>query len=402
MLVLVKQGDFAFMNEKVLFITDNKIAKLQNEKIEYLTSQPLETYKRNIREIQKKNEWKTAGSGAFFMRTETAYLDTDDNNISSFGGLTKFKSDEIFYTLNIENNTGLHIKNILDETEPEGFIIRKNHMNIFSLDYQASSGRIAVCASGQSSAVNLAIFNDKNTDYQFITEGDCLDQNPTWSKTQTDEIYYDSCGIARDINSETFLGFGARSIYKLNIKNGELTEIITNEKLDFIKPQEDSDGNIYYLKKPYTSLNSKESTSIKDIIMIPVKLGKAIFGWLNFFTQRYSGQSLKTSGNNPAKNQEKNPEELFIEGNLINVLKEEKENEKQGEQYPGFAPKNWELIKRTPDGNETILKKGILDYALYENGDIIYSNGNYLIKLNANGTEELLTKTKMAKSITVM
>ena len=396
--ILYTQGELPLMTEQIFFLTDNKITKLQNGKIEYLTSQPLETYKRNIREIQKKNEWKTAGSGALFMRGETYYDDTDTDYAGRFGGLTKFKDNEILYTLNIESNTGLHIKNILDEKEPESFIIRKNHMNIFTLDYQTTTGRIAVCASNESSAINLAIFNDKNTDYQFITEGDCLDQNPTWSKTHPDTVYYDSCGIARD-NSETFIGFGPRSVYKLNINTGDLTEIITDEKLDFIKPQEDQEGNLYYLKKPYKSLYSKEPTSLKDIIMMPVKLAKAIFGWLNFFTQRYAGQSLKTSGSNPAKNKEKDPQELFVEGNLINVLKEQKENEKQGEQYPGFAPKNWELIKKTIDGNETVIKTGLLDYHLCENGDIIYSNGNYLIKLTNDGTEKMLTKTKMATSI---
>lgn len=389
------------MTKQIIFISSNKITKLCDDKIEYLTSQPLETYKKNIREIQKKNEWKTSGSGALFTNSNISYLDADSKYSSHLGGISKFHSDNIIYSLNIENNTGLHIKNILDDTEPESFIIRKNHMNIYALDYQPTTGRILACANNQSSAINLAIFNDKNTDFQFITEGDCHDQNATWSKINPDIIYYDSRGIARD-SAETFLGFSPRYIQQLNIKTGDLIEIIANEKLDFIKPKEDSDGNLYYIKKPYKPLHTKEITSIKDIAMIPIKLCRAIFGWLNFFTQRYAGQSLKTSGNNPAKNIEKNPEELFIEGNLINVLKEQKESEKQCNQYIGFAPQNWELIKKTPDGNKITIKKGVLDYSLGENGDIIYSNGNYLIKINSNAEEKMLTKVKMATSIAII
>ena len=386
------------MVERILFIAENKLCVFSQGKLGYLTSQPLNMYRRNVMDIQRRNEWKSVGTGARFMYGEGSHLDFENYDATDIASVSFLNDDTMVYALNIERNTGIHVKNILDDKEPEGFIIRKNNMNIFKLDYQAETGRIAVCASDSAIERHIVIFNDKNTDYHFVTEGDCLDQNPSWSKLHKDTIFYDSCGIARD-GTGSFAGFGPRCICKLSLDDGGLSEIASDEKSDFIKPFEDSEGNVYYMKKPYKMAGAKETMSFRDIVLMPLKLCKAIFGWLNFFTQRYSGQSLKTSGGNPAQAREKSAEEMFIEGNLVNVLKAQKENEKLGDQHPGLVPRSWELIKKQPDGKELVLKKGLLDFHVCENGDIIYSNGNYLMKMDSNGNDSMLAKVKLAASL---
>ena len=40
---------------------------------------------------------------------------------------------------------------------------------------------------------------------------------------------------------------------------------------------------------------------------------RAIFSWMNFFSMRYSGESLQSKGNNPAKIKE-NPAGNFYRG----------------------------------------------------------------------------------------
>lgn len=134
---------------------------------------------------------------------------------------------------------------------------------------------------------------------------------------------------------------------------------------------------------------------------MPVKVLKAIFGWLDFFTKRYAGESLKSGGNNPTKTKEKTPEELFIENNLINVEKELKNSRAIGDKFPGIAPGNWELIRQSAGGGIDIVKKGVIDYDVCANGDIIYSNGKYLKRLKEDGTEQMLCQTSLANNISV-
>ena len=73
-------------------------------------------------------------------------------------------------------------------------------------------------------------------------------------------------------------------------------------------------------------------------------------------------------------------------------------NQKLGEKYPGTIPNSWELIKMTPSGEMTTLKKGVMSFAL--NGDsIFYSNGKYLIEIDANLNEKSLVEAKLISKI---
>ncbi len=382
--------------DDILFIAGGRLGVAKEGTARFLDSQPLELYRRNVAEINRKNEWKTAGSGARFMYGAAAEAGFDEEESSiGVGGIARIGADTVVYSLNIRQNTGLHIKNIAQTEDPEGYIIRKTDMNIFELDYHGVTRDIVASASYRTSDKHLALFNEKTTDYRFITEGDCHDQNPVWSKENPAVIYYDSRGIAYD-QKGVFGGFGPAGIFRLDTKSGELEELIANSSFDCCKPRDDASGNIYYIKKPYRQQGTKNAMNFKDILFMPVKLFKAVFGWLNFFTQRYAGQSLKTSGANPAQTREKTPEEIFIEGNLVNVLKAEKENQKSGEAHPGAVPRDWQLVKRASGGGETVIKQGVLDFCLTEDGDIIYSNGNFIIKLSGSGAESMLAKAKLA------
>lgn len=55
------------------------------------------------------------------------------------------------------------------------------------------------------------------------------------------------------------------------------------------------------------------------------------------------------------------------------------------------------LVKREADGTETVLKKGVLDYSLCDEG-ILISNGRQ-ITLFADGNETLVTKAYLARNL---
>ncbi|KXZ67245.1 hypothetical protein AVENLUH5627_02225 [Acinetobacter venetianus] len=158
-------------------------------------------------------------------------------------------------------------------------------------------------------------------------------------------------------------------------------------------------GQLYYLKRPYQGQNYSGS-SIKDILMAPFKILRAIFGWLDFFTQRYTGESLKsTSGANPAKARQKSEEELFVEGNLIKAQKTLQQNQNAGEKFAGVIPRNWELVQQSASGEQKVLKKGVLSYALGADDSVYYSNGKYLMSINADQTEQMLVEAKLIHKI---
>lgn len=89
----------------------------------------------------------------------------------------------------------------------------------------------------------------------------------------------------------------------------------------------------------------------------------------------------------------------------MNAERSYKLNKQKGEKFPGLIPYNWELFRIEPNGNQVCLKKGVLDYTLCENGDILYSNGRAIIRLSekvgnsGEFTETLIEKCKLANNI---
>ena len=193
------------------------------------------------------------------------------------------------------------------------------------------------------------------------------------------------------------MAYGPKSIYRLDTATKDLEEVLSDDTSNFSNPYEDGYGNLFYIKRPYKE-SHVEPMSLRDILLAPFKIFRAIGGWLNFFTIRYSGQSLKTSGANPAVTPKKTPEQLFVEGNMLKAEKNLKQNTRLGEKYPGYAPSDWQLIMRMPSGEEKIIKKGVLSYCVLPDNTVIYSNGQYIIALK-NDNEEIVATTHLATKL---
>ena len=129
--------------------------------------------------------------------------------------------------------------------------------------------------------------------------------------------------------------------------------------------------------------------------MFPVRIIKAIGGFLSVFSMAFGGEPLRTGGKNPAKSKTADEREAFIEGNLIKA-----EKQLSGDADDGIIPSDWELVKRDKNGTITVLKKRIMDYKLLSDGDILYSNGSRIGILSGD-KNTVVCKIKYANSITV-
>ena len=104
---------------------------------------------------------------------------------------------------------------------------------------------------------------------------------------------------------------------------------------------------------------------------------------------------------NPAKNNEKNPKQIFIEGNLIYADKEYKLNKKHSGDFAGIIPRNYELVKFLKNGEIEVICKGVIAYDFDNDGNFIVSNGKYILKTDGKKTEKL-TECKLATTISVL
>lgn len=372
----------------IVFASETKIGKLDQGDVSWLSSQFLASYQKNLRVIRERTAWKTQGAGARFMGVhQPNYENEHQVRRISINGLTFASQGDIIYSISVDNGSGIFRKNPQDDMELEGHIIHKHDTEFYAIDHNPLTQQV-VASISDGFTKHLALFKNNSAIYHMLTEGDCIDQNPVWSKTKPEAIFYDSCGIGKDKDGN-FAGYSSRAIFHLDLNSGQVEEVISLAAHDCISPREDSLGNIYFIKRPVTKSN-RSSASLVDFLLIPVKILKAIFHWINFFTMRYSGETLTTTGANPANAKQKSPKEIFIDDNLINVQKTLKENETKGEKYPGIIPRSWELTKLSASGDMTCVKRGVLAFDIDANGHIIYSNGKHLIKIFPDGNEEVL------------
>ena len=381
----------------LFYLSNQNLYLLDGNKSITVPCQAIDQYKKNLVEIQQRKEWKTKGTGAQFMGNFSQDDQVDLNHI--FPTDVVLTSDhKMIYTACLQEGTSINIKSLNDLQETEGLILRKNDFVVQDMAYDEAKKRLALSVNSNGYERHICILPLDANRTQYLTEGDCQDSNPCFDPQDTMQLYYDSCGLAY---GEHRIAYSPKEIYHLDMGTGELQTVASDPKFDFFKPKMDSLGNLYFIKRPYSRDGSHHSpvTTIKDIIFAPFKIIRAIVGWLDFFTQRYTGESLKTtSGNNPAKSQQKSEEELFVEGNLIKAQQNLERNQKSGEKYPGMIPKSWELVKMSPTGEMTTLKRGVMSFALKDD-TIFYSNGKYLIELDADQNEHLRIEAKLISKI---
>ncbi|MBJ9372270.1 MULTISPECIES: hypothetical protein [Acinetobacter] len=381
----------------LFYLSNQNLYLLDGNKSITVPCQAIDQYKKNLVEIQQRKEWKTKGTGAQFTGNFSQDDQVDLNHI--FPTDVVLTSDhKMIYTACLQEGTSINVKSLNDLQETEGLILRKNDFVVQDMAYDEAKKRLALSVNSNGYERHICILPLDANRTQYLTEGDCQDSNPCFDPQDTMQIYYDSCGLAY---GEHRIAYSPKEIYHLDMGTGELQTVASDPKFDFFKPKMDSLGNLYFIKRPYSRDGSHHSpvTTIKDIIFAPFKIIRAIVGWLDFFTQRYTGESLKTtSGNNPAKSQQKSEEELFVEGNLIKAQQNLERNQKSGEKYPGMIPKSWELVKMSPTGEMTTLKRGVMSFALKDD-TIFYSNGKYLIELDADQNEHLRIEAKLISKI---
>ncbi|AYO55877.1 hypothetical protein [Acinetobacter wuhouensis] len=381
----------------LLYLSNNNVYLFDENKTITVPFQSIDQYKKNLVEIQQRKDWKTKGTGAQFMGMRSQEDEADLNHI--FPTDMILTSDQkLIYSACLQDGVSINIKSLDNLQETEGLILRKNDFVVQDMAYDESKRRLALSVNTDHYERHICILPLDANRTQYLTEGECQDSNPCFDPRDTMQLYYDSCGLGI---GEHRIAFSPKEICHLDMGTGELETIVSDPKFDFFKPKMDGLGNLYFIKRPYMrdGYTNSPVTTFKDIIFAPFKIIRAIVGWLDFFTQRYTGESLKTtSGNNPAKSQQKSEEELFVEGNLIKSQQNLERNQKLGEKYPGTIPNSWELIKMTPSGEMTTLKKGVMSFAL--NGDsIFYSNGKYLIEMDANLNEKSLVEAKLISKI---
>lgn len=381
----------------ILYTSENKIFSY-DESDKSLTEIPcgkIAKYRETVRGIQQRKEWKTTGTGANFMGMATADMIDPDELPVQITGLG-VHGDELLYGVNLEGVGSLYHRSFDPSDDVEGLVRASNEFLFGAFDIK--DGKLAVSMGG-GRFLHIAVM-DINGHYDEYTDGDTVEESPCWA-AKKNGVYFSTAGYAYDRKGVIS---GPRSIAYLDLDKKSMSEIAADENYDYLHVRQDKNGDLYYIRQPYGGEKPQGGITFKDVILFPYRLIKGIFGFLNFFTTIFGGESLKTGGAsaNGAKAKQRSQKELMIEGNVINAEKLDKINEANGDKHGGIMPQSRVLIKRTADGSEDIIKKGVLDYVLDGSGNVIVSNGRHLLRIDGNGNESHIAKARLAVNLAVM
>lgn len=380
---------------KILYTTGDALWIAEHHKTCELPSYRAQQYLATIEQIAASKAWKTTGRGAQFMGVAQEQLPQEEGK-PVFCGLALYR-DEFLYTLQLDASGGMYRRDFSEKALPEGHIVSGNDVRLGAIAAQGE--HVAACIRYPNGQSHIGLYELPSSVCTEVTGGDSVESSPSWSPDGRC-VLFSSCGIGR---GERGIAFSPNVILSYNVLSERMDTVLEDEKFDYLAPKTDAADHLWYIRQPYKSAVDEGAgfgQIFLDILLFPVRILKAVGGFLNAFSMLFGGESLRkhSQQSRDIKSKQKSERDLFFEGNLIHAEENQKENQKSGDQYPGLLPRSRVLIRRAPDGTEEVIARSVLDYTLCKDG-VVYSNGSHILHRRNDGTTEELCKVKLASKL---
>lgn len=386
----------AFLSDGKLFVKEPKgeARRIESEFAREVINRALQ---RN-----NKNQWKLAGEEENFAQRNMLWgVRAEDPTLMRINIVTVTpggKENELLYALDTQTVGGLFTYDIAEEKEKR--IFHREGLFIRDLDKHPTHEDLVICSQRQKNGT-ASIALCERAGVQAITEGDCIDEAPSWIPNNKKQVVYQSAGLARN-QSGAYIGQGPSAVQKLDLETGEMTTLLEDSGFDFLSPHLTAGGDLYYIRRPYEPggrVNYPPTRILLDGLLFPFRLVRAIAHYLNFFSMIYSKKPLITATG--TKMDGLDMKSVFLRGRMINA-EEMLKDAARSDEPPSLVPETWQLVKKSVAGVEEVLVKGALAYDLDTEGQIVYSNGMAVYELLEGGGRNLLTKGHLIETLVVV
>lgn len=387
-------------NCKLAYITQGKLFyKKKSSPQEQIHSHFAQSQIDRAVKINQKNEWKTKGSGSYFGGSALWGIDKEDSDairVFITGAAQGRESDTLYYILESDASGGLFSYDCA--TDKEKRLFHRNNFHAKDLMINTETGELICSQIFPDNTSNIVMMKDDGSDLHGITEGDSIDESPSWIPGKQRRILFQSSGVGR--NKEGYIvGKGPTSIQALDLDNERVTPVLEDDKYDFLQPRISPDGYLYYIRRPYETPRYNDKIAIADFFLLPFRLLRAVFHYLNFFSLIYSQKPLTTAAGPKIKGDDLKT--VMLRGRMIDAEKALRKGTKiMG--IPSLVPSSWELVRQDQDGNQVVVAKNVAAFSISINGHIAYSNGCAVFSLDDSYKSRLILKDKIIEDIIVI
>jgi len=342
----------------------------------------VDSLRERLQSIKDRREWKMSGTGAQFARGGLPVAPgafAVDHFQPQFSALSRGpEAGCVLYAIDAGDVHGIFSYSL---TEREEQRLVHGPARRFSWLQPHPDGEEVVVAVTQSDGTGcIGLLRPKRSGgVREITEGDAIDAYPAWAPGEGRSIVYQSSGIAR--RNGQWTGLGPAVLHQLDLETGNISTLSHDESTDFLCPSFGPGGELYYIQRPYeAAAKVKPLTVLKDIVLFPFRLLRALFAFLNVFSMFFSGKPLKTAGG--PQRDGPDPKAVFLYGRWIHV--QQQLNKNQPEETLSAVPRSWVLKRRAPDANEATaetIAAGVMAYTVAPDGSVFYSTGRGVFQL---------------------
>lgn len=364
-----------------------------NEAIEQIHSDYIQNVIDRDEQSKQLHGWKENTSwGTAFAGNKGPKEFKDSVSIEFVSADFDHHSNKLYYFLRDDSFGGFFQYDLNEKKEQR--LLHKQNLSFQDLSYNASNNKF-LCSSRYDNGIsNIVMMASDGSSYSEITTGDSFDTAPYWVNDK--QVVYQSQGHARSTQGYV-MAYGPSSIQLLDMESAEITPVLENPDFDFLQPQVCSQGNLYFIQRPFKMPKYDNSQALLDILLFPFRLLRAIFHYLNFFSLIYSNKPLTTAA---GPQQQVDAKEIILQGKRINAEKA-LQKEKGVIGVPSLVPSSWKLICRNKQGQETVLCTNVSSFKIGDNDEIIYSNGCGIFLLQPGKKPSLVLKDNVIEEVIV-
>ena len=300
--------------------------------------------------------------------------------------------ETLYYLVAVGNTLGLFRRHLAEDREVRLF--HRTNWVCNGFVYNPDDKRLILAALNANGSAHLEVYDEEGTRRGTITDGDCVDSAPSLVPGRSRTVVYQSSGVARHPQGGHVMAIGHACVHLLDYGSGRMETLLDNPKFDFVAPRMDAQGALYAIRRPAEKpRHERAGLALKDTLLMPIRLLKAVFGYLNFFTMVYGKEPLRSAGGPRTPELDQDLGKLWLHGRMIELSKV-----KSDPQYGGnLVPGNWELIRVASAGAPAeVLARHVAGFDLRADGRIVYTNGYDIVDLDGAQKSTLARQEQVA------
>lgn len=388
------------MNFNLAYLAQGKLyLKFNQDPARTIESEFGQSVEERMLQMQRRSAWKNKNIMDNFLPPALAQQIQEQDQPKlpiEMTSLCHGPEGKLIYALKAGDVSGIF--SLEPSTNKEQRLFHGSEQEIRYLNFNSAKNLIACSLVHRNGTANIGIMQADGIRPNEVTEGDSVDLAPRWVPGGGRSLVYQSAGIGRDRNGYA-CDQGPFTIERLDFDKQDVACLLSDPKYDFLGPQMTADETLYYIRRPYRSLQKRFNLLhlLRDVVLIPFRLVYAIFQWLNFFTHRYTGKPLTMAG--APRSLDIQP--MAVWGNAINpelALK----NRFGDADAPALVPRSWQLIRQKLGSDPEVIAEGVLAFDLKDDGSILYSNGSAIYSIKPGGSSERLLVQKWIEQVVAL